>query len=106
MYKWMNYIVSPEANAEVAQYFGEAPAQSKACTPSTLSSAAKAIDYPVDTKFCDEYHAADPTFWKQVYYWQSPVRRLRKRQRRLQGLQRLGERVDGDQGMIAAAAAS
>jgi putative spermidine/putrescine transport system substrate-binding protein len=72
MYKWMNYIVSPEANAEVAQYFGEAPAQTKACTPSTLSSAAKAIGYPADTKFCDEYHAADPTFWKKVYYWQSP----------------------------------
>ena len=31
MYKWMNFIVSPEANAEVAQYFGEAPAQSKSC---------------------------------------------------------------------------
>ena len=33
-----------EANAEVAQYFGEAPAQSKACEPSTLTAAAKAIE--------------------------------------------------------------
>src|SRR5439155_24822934 len=31
MYKWMNWIVSPKANAEVAEYFGEAPAQTKAC---------------------------------------------------------------------------
>ena len=31
MYKWMDYIISPKVNAEVAQYFGEAPAQSKAC---------------------------------------------------------------------------
>jgi putative spermidine/putrescine transport system substrate-binding protein len=73
MYKWMNYIISPQANAEVAQYFGEAPAQTKACDASTLAAAAKAIDYPVDTKFCDEYHAADPSFWKRVYYWKTPV---------------------------------
>ena len=25
MYLWMNYIISPEANAKVAEYFGEAP---------------------------------------------------------------------------------
>ena len=31
MYMWMNWIVSPKANAEVAEYFGEAPAQSLAC---------------------------------------------------------------------------
>ena len=64
MYKWMNFIVSPTANAEVAQYFGEAPAQSKSCDPSTLTAAAKADDLPADPKFCDEYHAADPNFWK------------------------------------------
>jgi putative spermidine/putrescine transport system substrate-binding protein len=73
MYKWMNYIVSPKANAEVAQFFGEAPAQSKACDTSTLNAAAKAIDYPADPKFCDKYHAGDPAFWKRVYYWQTPV---------------------------------
>jgi putative spermidine/putrescine transport system substrate-binding protein len=73
MYKWMNFITSPAANAEVAQYFGEAPAQSKSCDPSTLTAAAKADDLPADPKFCDEYHAADPNFWKKVYYWQVPV---------------------------------
>ncbi len=30
-YKWLDYIVSPEANAQVAEYFGEAPANEKAC---------------------------------------------------------------------------
>jgi putative spermidine/putrescine transport system substrate-binding protein len=73
MYMWMNYIVSPKVNAEVAQYFGEAPAQTKACDPSTLAAAAKVIDYPSDPKFCDKYHAADPKFWKRVYYWNTPV---------------------------------
>ena len=31
MYMWMDWIVSPKVNAEVAEYFGEAPAQSLAC---------------------------------------------------------------------------
>ena len=31
MYMWMNYIIAPKANAEVAEYFGEAPAQELAC---------------------------------------------------------------------------
>ena len=31
MYEWMNHIISPEANAAVAEWFGEAPANEKAC---------------------------------------------------------------------------
>ncbi|MGB0093552.1 MAG: ABC transporter substrate-binding protein [Solirubrobacteraceae bacterium] len=73
MHQWMNYIVSPMANAEVAQYFGEAPAQSKACAPATLTAAAKVIGYPADPSFCNEYHAALPSFWQRVYYWRTPV---------------------------------
>jgi putative spermidine/putrescine transport system substrate-binding protein len=73
MYMWMNYIVSPMANAEVAQFFGEAPAQSKACESSTLVSAAKVIGYPPDPSFCNEYHAGLPSFWRRVYYWQTPT---------------------------------
>ena len=73
MYKWMNWIVSPMANAEVAQFFGEAPAQSLACQPATLEAAAKAIGYAPDPHFCDEYHAGLPSFWSRVYYWRTPV---------------------------------
>jgi putative spermidine/putrescine transport system substrate-binding protein len=73
MYLWMNFIASPMANAEVSQYFGEAPAQSKSCDEPTLSNATKAIGFPPDPKFCDNYHAADPEFWKNVYYWITPV---------------------------------
>jgi putative spermidine/putrescine transport system substrate-binding protein len=61
MYKWMNLIVSPKVNAEVAEFFGEAPVQSKACADTS------------DPNFCAKYHAADPGFWKRVYYWQTPV---------------------------------
>jgi putative spermidine/putrescine transport system substrate-binding protein len=73
MYKWMDFIVSPEANAEVAQYFGEAPSQSKSCDEAIMTAASKADGYPPDPKFCDSYHAADPEFWKNVYYWITPV---------------------------------
>ena len=30
-YKWMDHIISPEANAQVAEWFGEAPSNSKSC---------------------------------------------------------------------------
>jgi putative spermidine/putrescine transport system substrate-binding protein len=73
MYKWMNWIVSPDVNAEVAQFFGEAPAQSKSCPTATVLAAAKVIGYPPDPKFCSEYHAGSPAFWKRVYYWQTPL---------------------------------
>jgi putative spermidine/putrescine transport system substrate-binding protein len=73
MYAWMNWIVSPMVNAEVAQFFGEAPAQTKACVPATLVAAAKAIKYPPDPAFCQKYHAGLPSFWRRVYYWRTPV---------------------------------
>jgi putative spermidine/putrescine transport system substrate-binding protein len=61
MYMWMNWIVEPKVNAEVAEYFGEAPAQSKAC------------EQTANPNFCKEYHAEEPAFWKRVYYWQTPL---------------------------------
>ncbi len=61
MYMWMNWIISPKANAEVAEFFGEAPAQSLAC------------DQTADKNFCSKYHADNPAFWKRVYYWETPV---------------------------------
>jgi putative spermidine/putrescine transport system substrate-binding protein len=73
MYKWMNWIVSPQVNAEVAQFFGEAPAQSKACATATLTAAAKVIGVSPDPAFCDEYHAGLPSFWSRVYYWHTPT---------------------------------
>ena len=32
MYLWMNYIISPAANAKATEYFGEAPVTQKACS--------------------------------------------------------------------------
>jgi putative spermidine/putrescine transport system substrate-binding protein len=61
MYRWMDWIVSPKVNAEVAEVFGEAPAQSLAC------------EHTADKEFCAKYHAENPGFWKRVYYWETPL---------------------------------
>jgi putative spermidine/putrescine transport system substrate-binding protein len=61
MYEWMNWIISPKANAQVAEYFGEAPAQELACKETK------------NPNFCSEYHAEEPAFWKRVYYWETPL---------------------------------
>ncbi|HEY7524028.1 MAG TPA: ABC transporter substrate-binding protein [Candidatus Limnocylindrales bacterium] len=60
-YKWLDHIVSPEVNAQVASWFGEAPGNSKACS---LSEA--------DQANCDIFYAADDAFWTDVWYWQTP----------------------------------
>jgi putative spermidine/putrescine transport system substrate-binding protein len=73
MYKWMNYITSAPVQAQVMQWFGEAPAQSTACEPAAIATADKALGLPPDPQFCDNYHAADPAFWKRVYYWNTPL---------------------------------
>lgn len=56
-YMWMDHIASPEANAAVAEWFGEAPSNAKAC------------DLTSDSNFCTTYHAADAAYWDDVYYW-------------------------------------
>lgn len=61
MYRWMDWIVSPKANAEAAEVFGEAPAQSLAC------------EHTADKEFCAKYHADNQGFWKRVYYWETPL---------------------------------
>jgi putative spermidine/putrescine transport system substrate-binding protein len=60
MYQWMDWITSPEVNAQVAEYFGEAPAQTKSCP---LTS---------DKAFCDIYHALDDQYAAQIHYWTTP----------------------------------
>jgi putative spermidine/putrescine transport system substrate-binding protein len=69
MYLWMDHIISPEANAKVAAWFGEAPAQSKSCP------VFKSLDpaYFASATHCDDYHAGDTAFWERVYYWETPL---------------------------------
>jgi len=60
-YMWMDHIISPDANAQVAEWFGEAPANEKSCA------------LTADANHCDIYHAADEDYFDQVFYWTTPV---------------------------------
>ncbi|NUR08287.1 MAG: ABC transporter substrate-binding protein [Nocardioidaceae bacterium] len=60
-YAWMDYIASPKVNAQSAEWFGEAPANAKAC------------DFTSDKSFCDTFHAADKAYSDQIWYWTTPI---------------------------------
>jgi putative spermidine/putrescine transport system substrate-binding protein len=60
-YKWMDWIISPKVNAQVAEYFGEAPANSEACA------------YTSDKSFCGTFHATDEGYWKNIAFWNTPI---------------------------------
>ncbi|MFD7921311.1 ABC transporter substrate-binding protein [Streptomyces sp. NPDC059740] len=60
-YRWMDWIVSPKINAQVAQYFGEAPANRLACR------------YTIDKNFCADYHAGDSAYYERVWFWTTPI---------------------------------
>jgi putative spermidine/putrescine transport system substrate-binding protein len=60
MYQWMNWITTAKVQAEVAQWFGEAPANPKAC-----HYAAKG--------FCSGYHVGDVDFYRGLAFWKTPV---------------------------------
>jgi putative spermidine/putrescine transport system substrate-binding protein len=64
-YKWLNYISSAQVNGHVAGYFGEAAANSQACGEAARESGI--------SNFCDIYHAGDPSWWKNVYLWTTPI---------------------------------
>ena len=61
MYQWMNWITSPSVNAQVAEYFGEAPSNQAACAMTA------------DKTFCDTYHAKDAAYASKIWYWTTPT---------------------------------
>ena len=61
MYLWMDYIISPAANAKATEYFGEAPVSAEACK------------LTADPDHCTKFHAEDEAYFDKVYYWTTPV---------------------------------
>jgi len=59
-YRWLEHITKPEINIQVAEWFGEAPSNSKSCALSTVEG------------HCDLYHATDEAYWDKVWYWSTP----------------------------------
>jgi putative spermidine/putrescine transport system substrate-binding protein len=60
-YAWLDHIISPEANAAVSEYFGESPANPKAC------------DLTEAENHCEVFHAGDAQYAEQIWYWTTPI---------------------------------
>jgi putative spermidine/putrescine transport system substrate-binding protein len=64
MYKWMDYIISPAANAMATVWFGEAPVSQAGCDEAEKLSPGH----------CETFHATDEAYFKQVWYWNTPTK--------------------------------
>jgi putative spermidine/putrescine transport system substrate-binding protein len=64
MYKWMDYIISPAANAAATVYFGEAPVSQQACAEAEKLSPGH----------CTTFHANDEEYFKKVWLWNTPTK--------------------------------
>jgi putative spermidine/putrescine transport system substrate-binding protein len=60
-YQWLDYIVSPQVNAQIAEYFGEAPSNQKSCALTE------------NKDHCAQFHAQETGYWNDVYYWTTPT---------------------------------
>ena len=91
MYMWMDYITSPDVQAQVAYYFGEAPANPKACDLITD-----------DPTHCDVYKATDEAFYDGAPLLGHATQGVPRRQgERLRPVLRVDQGLDGDQGLTA-----
>lgn len=59
-YAWLDYIASPEANAQATEYFGEAPSSIAACDFRSEGS-------------CEAFNAGDEEFANRIWYWTTPI---------------------------------
>ncbi len=62
MYTWMDWIAGAQAQAQVAEWFGEAPANATAC------------QLTADKGHCETYHATDAAYADRISYWTTPVK--------------------------------
>jgi len=86
-YRWMDWITSPTVNAQVAEYFGEAPADQLAC------------QHTVDKTFCTTYHAADRLLEAgRVLVHPDPAVPGRPHQRQVRAVRPVGAGLDLHQG--------
>jgi putative spermidine/putrescine transport system substrate-binding protein len=67
-YMWFDHILDPQVQASVAEYFGEAPANSKACQAKYLRNG----PYP-DVNHCEKYDAAGEKYLDDLYFWATPI---------------------------------
>jgi putative spermidine/putrescine transport system substrate-binding protein len=68
MLKWMAWMLTPEVQTQVAEYFGEAPANVKACQ--YLDKGYGTYQFP---GFCDKFGVDDPNFSNSIAFWRAPL---------------------------------
>jgi putative spermidine/putrescine transport system substrate-binding protein len=62
-YRWLDHALSPKVNAQIAEWFGQAPANKNACAQTT------------DKNFCTTFHATDDAYYAQIWYWRTPTKK-------------------------------
>jgi putative spermidine/putrescine transport system substrate-binding protein len=67
MYKWMAWMVTPHVQAQVAEYFGEAPANPKACAELDKTYGSYGVK-----DFCKLYSVNDKSFYDAISFWKTP----------------------------------
>jgi putative spermidine/putrescine transport system substrate-binding protein len=67
MYKWMAWMVTPHVQAEVAEYFGEAPANPTACAELDKTYGSYGVK-----DFCTLYSVNDKSFYDSISFWKTP----------------------------------
>ena len=62
MYRWMNHMMSAEANAQATVWFGEAPTSQAACDRAE----------EISPGHCEQTHATDEAYYDKIWYWSYP----------------------------------
>jgi putative spermidine/putrescine transport system substrate-binding protein len=60
-YKWLDWVISPEVNAAISEWVGQAPANLDSCSITD------------DPTHCQTFRARDSKFWEDIYIWQTPT---------------------------------
>ena len=68
MQKWMAWMLTPEVQTQVAEYFGEAPANPKACQFLDQGYGSYGVK-----DFCTEYSVNDKNFYDSISFWKTPL---------------------------------
>lgn len=64
-YKWMAYVTTPKVQAEQAIYFGETPANERACS----------VMNKLEAGSCEKYHLNAPaSYFNKIKFWKTPRR--------------------------------
>jgi putative spermidine/putrescine transport system substrate-binding protein len=67
MLKWMGWMLTPAVQAQVAESFGESPANPKAC-----DALNKGVGPYAFANFCEVFHVNDSSYYGSIAFWKTP----------------------------------